>query len=163
MADGAVRQGEVFVEPGAERREAGRRLLALIDGVSFGATGAFWAYRSEEKLWQLVLVTPMIDDRGPLWVYERLLQAFKRWALPAGITPLEIVLRSPREALFRAFPYRSTKSPSGEATGTEDLGASILGGGEMFGSLVIYRMEPFAEGADTSDQFDHDVQALLAA
>ena len=85
-----------------ERHDAGHDLLRLIDRVGFDAIGVGWGYSEEGKSWRFFLFTEMTDTKGPLWIRERLLKAFSKLDLPPGMTPLDIVVASPNEWLYRS-------------------------------------------------------------
>jgi hypothetical protein len=164
MVDETKKLGAVNIDLGSERLQSGAALLALTDRVDFGAVGAAWMFAMEEQRWKFMLFTPMVDSRGPLWIYQRLLQVFSKLDLPEGITPLDIIVGSPREMFYRQFPYRSRLPKDGNSiiNMTKALPASVIGG-IIFGSIVMYRMEEWHEDVDVSEQFDSQVKALLAA
>ncbi|WP_353861255.1 hypothetical protein [Azospirillum formosense] len=89
------------------REKAGRTVLELTDGLGFDTQAAGWIYMDDsaegEREWRLYLITPMIDEKGPVWIYERLLKVFRKVGLPEGITPLDIYIAGPKDGLFLAL------------------------------------------------------------
>jgi hypothetical protein len=85
------------------RRQSGAQLLRMTDEFGFGALGAAWVHDAEASRWWYLLVSPMIDTKGPRWVYDRLIRIFQKLALPEGITPLDIRIASPHEQDWRTI------------------------------------------------------------
>jgi hypothetical protein len=48
----------------------GRRLVQALDTVGFPLPAAFWFYHSERDRWQLMIGSPVVTDKGPLYAYE---------------------------------------------------------------------------------------------
>lgn len=145
------------------RRVSGQRLLEMTDEVGFGALGAAWIYDRMVDRWWFLLVSPMIDSRGPRWVYERLLGVFSKLSLPEGITPLDIRVASPREQFFRTFPIKIVVP--------NELGMDVAMDfhnlpvdGLVIDSMHAYRMQPLDQRAgDRARTFDAKVRELMAA
>jgi hypothetical protein len=57
---------------------AGERLLAELDRESFSVIAAFWRYPTGDSDWQLVIASPLVDEKGALPVYKRLQEALDR-------------------------------------------------------------------------------------
>lgn len=146
-----------------ERRNAGARILAITDDVGLDAVGAAWVWSKESDNWWFLLVTPLIDSKGPRWVYERLLATFNRVGLPEGVTPLEIRLASPRENAFQNFPIRvdfGALPGLGNVNHLQDMTIGDL----HIDFMAIYRMLPEKRHAgDIAKRFAMRVENLLAA
>lgn len=150
-----------------ERRDAGFELLKLTDSVGFDAVGAGWGYTAASGTWRFYLFTEMADTKGPLWVWERLLKAFGKLRLPQGITPLDIVVASPEEWLYRSVVVKldDTQIGVGAVVSTADLIAAGYG----IDRLWLLRCRPeralLKEAARRSSarRFDLKVRQLLAA
>lgn len=141
-----------------QRRVSGAALLKLTDDVGFGALGAGWLLDDNAQTWRYLLVSPMIDSKGPRWVYERLLQVFRKTKLPEGITPLDIVIVSPRQIGFRNFPIRH----SGD-DGVMHL-TDMTVDGLHIGYMALYRMLPMKNDAgERAKTFESRVRELVAA
>jgi hypothetical protein len=142
------------------RQEAGRALLARTDALGFGAVGAAWVHSREADRWWFMLVSPMVDTKGPQWLYERFARVFAKWQLPDGMTPLDIRIVSPDEALYREVPLQ---------VGGADIGRAIELAGATVSDVPIdtaffYRAKPASRGrADPSRRFDMKVRQLMAA
>lgn len=141
------------------RRSSGYELLSMLDGVGFGAIGAAWVLDEDSDRWRYLLISPMIDSKGPHWVYERLLQVFRKLKLPKGITPLDIVVASPREIDMQRLTHI-----------THTNGALMIVSGMMVNDMhvhfmAIYRMLPFAprDAGERVKAFDRKVAQLMAA
>lgn len=55
--------------------DAGARLLGRLDAHEIDVKSAFWLYSSEDRLWRLMLASPMIDIEGPLEYYRKIMEA----------------------------------------------------------------------------------------
>ncbi|MBK1840287.1 hypothetical protein JHL17_23055 [Azospirillum sp. YIM B02556] len=88
-----------------DREAAGRTILKLADEVGFETQAAAWLHLAEPNAWRFYLITSMIDEKGPKWIYERLLKFFAKVGLPKGITPLDIYIGSPSDKLFSQLPF----------------------------------------------------------
>lgn len=98
-----------------ERSAAGDRIIELTDSVGLDTTGAGWAFTKVTGTWRFFLFTTLADTKGPLWLWERLARAFSKLRLPDGITPLDIVVASPNEALYRSIPIKLDSDIAGLA------------------------------------------------
>ena len=155
MADAAITLDDT-------RRESGSVLLKLTDEVGFGALGAAWVYDRDADRWWFLLVTPMVDTKGPLWIYQRFLRIFQKWQLPEGITPLDIRMASPREQFYRSFPVKSM--PAADQMGLKLEINDMKINGLIIDQMVIYRMNSLPPKApDNSKLFDLRVRKFLAA
>lgn len=123
-----------------ERLNAGLSLLALVDRVGFDAIGAGWGYTDESQSWRFYLFTEMTDTKGPLWIWERLLKAFSKLDLPAGMTPLDVMVASPGEWLYRTQMIRAEKDPPAYTFITETAG--LAGSDYGIDRLWLLRANP---------------------
>jgi len=144
------------------RLDNGRHLLEMTDQLDFGAVAAAWVQDSENGHWWYLLVTPMVDNLGPTWIYERLLKVFQKWKLPAGISPLDIRVASPFESgvqnLFSGINARMIEN------GPVPVVDINIGNGLFVRAIVPYRMMTSrAKKSDSSKAFDRKVLGLLAA
>lgn len=144
------------------RRASGAELLKLLDGVAFGAVGAAWVYSRDVDRWHYLLITSMVDTKGPQWIYERLLKVFTRLRLPDGITPLDIVVASSKEQAFVQFPFHKYgDDPSqDEVLRIQNVNFN----GFEVDAIFLYRFRStMASTGDGSRKFDLKVRQLLAA
>lgn len=149
----------------AARRDAGYELLRKTDDLGFDAVGAGWYQAEEEGRWRFFLVTPMIDSKGPRWVYDQLMTALRVIKIPDGIKPLEIHLVSPREERFYDLRKR-LHVPTYPQDGKRDLFHAHGPDIEKLGiyAIVLYRMKDMDNRAgDIARQFAAKVRELEAA
>jgi len=142
------------------RNQSGRALLQLTDNVGFGANGAGWIYNKDRKAWVFLLITGMIDQKGPRWIYDRLLSVFEKLSLPAGISPLDIMIVSPRETKWAALPSGVRVDDGANLAYINNLRVE----GFRYDNIVLYRMNPAPQ--NTSAQaaiFDRRVAELTTA
>ena len=145
------------------RRDAGFHLLQKTDAIGFNAIGAGWYRATGSERWRYFLITPMIDSKGPKWVYERLMDALRVLEFPEGIKPLEIHLVSPRESRFYNLKKR-LQVP--QMSGNKNLFHASDRSVRDFGidAIVIYRLnDDDRRAGDTARAFDTNVRKLLAA
>lgn len=143
-----------------KRRANGAALLQMLDDVEFGALGAAWVYSEEADYWRYLIVTPMVDSKGPEWIHRRLLQMFAKLRLPDGITPLDIIVASPYEhAILDLMSVRSLRPL---AKGQTLKRAMIAGRTTSF--VFSYRVSSNdVQSPDASLSFDLRVRQLSAA
>jgi hypothetical protein len=51
---------------------AGRTLIEALDRRRFGVTSAFWYYDQDADDWILMISSPEIGRRGPIWAYSEI-------------------------------------------------------------------------------------------
>ena len=125
----------------------------------FQASGAAWVWNADSDHWHFLLISHMIDSEGPLWVYQRLMRIFSKFHLPALITPLDILIASPRQVDYRDFPVR-VSGVINEISEIADLSINNLG----IDYMAIYRMLPLPKNAgERTRKFDSRVNELMAA
>lgn len=148
-----------------ERAESGAAVLALTDRVGFDAYAAAWLYDEETETWRFVLSSPMLGERGPEWVYARLLRAFHRLELPASVSPLDIFVIDPSvEVAMFGEPDRLPVGPPLPGMRFE-VGVPLHeAGGFGAGYAYFFRRLPSEErGRDPSRIFDREVRRLPEA
>lgn len=145
-----------------EMRDAGYDILRKTDDIGLNAIGAGWFLPSDDDRWRFFLVTPLIDSRGPAWVYERLIKALRVLHFPKGITPLQVHLVSPREERFYDLSRRLAVPEMGERNLFHCSDGSVNRHG--MAAIVVYRMREMDQrAAETARRFDARVGELLAA
>lgn len=158
------------VEPGVERWTAGEEILELTDSLGFNAQAAGWIYEPENAQWKYYLITTMVDEQGPRWIYSRLLKVFAKVNLPPGITPLDIYIASPKDALYKALMAAGT--PEMMAKGKSDhpekkffrlaVTNIEIAPGVGLARAMFYRAERI-ERKPKPKLFDKRVEQMLAA
>ncbi|WP_149538402.1 hypothetical protein [Siccirubricoccus phaeus] len=156
------------VELDPEREAAGAALLDLTDEIGFHAYAAAWVRNRDTDEWHFVLVSPMVDTRGPRWIFERLLRAFRIRPLPAGISPMQIHVVSPawENAIFGAphgFRFSiEPQRPSHLIATLKDVVVNDVKVGD--GYAAIYRRLPLDKRKrNPAEYFDRGVRNLEAA
>ncbi len=140
------------------RKDSGAKLLTLTDAFGFAALGAAWAYDRDAERWWYLLVSPMIDSKGPAWVYERLAALFGKLHLPEGISPLDIRIASPNETGFDRIVTNLRVERTAHAF------RNIQMGGIDIASIYVYRMGPDdGQSGDRTSRFDARYRELMAA
>ncbi len=157
MAAHAMKQGkDVVFTP--EREKAGADILAVTDFIGFNATGAAWVWTASSDHWHFLLISHMIDSKGPTWVYEHLLHVFKRHTLPENITPLDLMIASPRETTSLTSAFRK-----GNGGGVLTLTDMTVNGLDI-DFVAMYRMQPLPTDAGARTKaFERRVTELMAA
>lgn len=78
--------------------DEGQCLLQKLDRLRFRIEAAFWHYDPETKRWKLVLVSPVVDRRGPISAYRQIQKAMGSGATNLALD--EIFLVSPQSFEF---------------------------------------------------------------
>jgi hypothetical protein len=144
-------------------------VLRLTEALGFDAFAAAWLHDRPSGLWRYLLVTPMLDTKGPAWVHERLLRAFKKCSLPAGITPLDIFVVEPaiEVAMFGAAGTRQpARARADDPVARETQEIRIDDFSITDGFAAFYRRRSRAERDarnDPATRFDRNVRRLEAA
>jgi hypothetical protein len=55
--------------------KAGAKLIERLDANNSEVKSAFWLYFSEEKIWKLIVASPLVDKEGPRKDYKRIVNA----------------------------------------------------------------------------------------
>lgn len=58
--------------------KAGAKLIERLDANNSEVKSAFWLYLSEERIWKLILASPLVDSEGPRGYYKRIDDANKQ-------------------------------------------------------------------------------------
>jgi hypothetical protein len=74
--------------------EEGQQLLGALARTRFFVTAALWFYIPESLEWRLVIITPTVDQGGPIAAYTRL-QRILTSISPSQLTFTDISLMSP--------------------------------------------------------------------
>ena len=96
----------------------GARLLEALGRNRFPVVAALWNYFAESMEWRLVIVSPVVDHRGPLSAYARV-QRVLSGINPSQLTLSDIALISPYSedyANLRAIVSRPGQFSTGPAT-----------------------------------------------
>jgi hypothetical protein len=55
--------------------KAGAKLIERLDLEKSQVKSAFWLYISDEKIWKLIIASPLVDSEGPRKFYKRIVAA----------------------------------------------------------------------------------------
>lgn len=55
--------------------KAGAKLIERLDANNSEVKSAFWLFYSEEKMWKLIVASPLVDTEGPRNYYKRIVEA----------------------------------------------------------------------------------------
>lgn len=55
--------------------KAGAKLVKRLDSEKSQVKSAFWLYTSDEKIWKLIIASPLVDSEGPRNFYKRIVTA----------------------------------------------------------------------------------------
>lgn len=55
--------------------QAGAKLIERLDASNSDIKSAFWLYFSEEKIWKIIIASPLVDSEGPRNYYKRVVEA----------------------------------------------------------------------------------------
>lgn len=55
--------------------KAGAKLIERLDAKKSEVKSAFWLYYNEEKIWKLIVASPLVDAEGPREYYKRIVNA----------------------------------------------------------------------------------------
>lgn len=108
---------------------AGRDLVTRVrDRIQ--VTAAFWLYIEERGRWRLMIVTPMVAQKGTAWTYQQVQIALEDRAerRPYGMNDLElddVTVIDPSNELIRL--WRSVYPEGIRASETRATGISIAG------------------------------------
>jgi hypothetical protein len=150
---------EAVIELDKQREEAGWEILSLSDRLGLGAQAAFWLYSEDASRWQYYLITPLVDEKGPRWIYERLLKVFQKTKLPPGIKPLDIFVFTPAWDVFQGM-FNMEDSEMSDERHTSKI-SNIAIENFYIKYSVIYRLNK--DGKARANYFDMKVRKLLTA
>lgn len=79
----------------------GKRLLEKLDRSRIPVTGALWFYVTSSDEWRLLLVSPVVDQKGPKKVYLKLQSVLATLEPPIKISLKRISVLSPQHELIQ--------------------------------------------------------------
>jgi len=54
--------------------QSGIKLIERLDAVNTNIKSSFWFYVSEEKIWKLIIASPLVDTEGPREYYKKIVE-----------------------------------------------------------------------------------------
>ena len=98
------------IELDVARRGAGAEYLEALRTLGLDPDALLWSFDQVEDRFVLLLVTRMVDFKGPLAVSHLLFKAYNASATPKGIDPFVVRLHSPDQAIVRDLAEFATVS-----------------------------------------------------
>lgn len=83
--------------------EDGERLIGKLEEKNFLIAAAFWNFLDDEKLWRLVIASPLVDRQGPVQTYMDITKALDELGMSVQLTISDISAISPSWSKFRDF------------------------------------------------------------
>jgi hypothetical protein len=119
--------------------EDGEKLIEALDESDFPIVAAFWQHLDEDRLWRLVIVSPLVDAEGPLRTYMHITNALNKLgdSVQFGISDISVI--GPSWWEFRDM-RRSVESAGVGRIGTS--GEPLKSQGVVFEDYYIYRWNP---------------------
>ncbi len=77
----------------------GQKLAEELARAGIEVAAAFWLKAAEESPWYFYVVTPVVDEEGPVRAYRRTHTVIRRIAQPFWIDPFEVKLIGPADPL----------------------------------------------------------------
>lgn len=146
--------------PNPKADELAQRIVEAADLVELRPEGALWLYEAEEKEWRFYLVTSLLEEKGPLWVYRKMLQAFSKVDFPKEVDKLSLRLCSPREPAMAHLAATYKVSESHIVVINSQINDVTIDG------ALIYRLlppRPRKQVLDNVVRFERRVEQLMAA
>jgi hypothetical protein len=140
----------------------GTRILEITDDLGLRAEGAFWLFDGEKKAWRFHLVTSLLDEAGPRFIFARLNLALPKILSEEKRGSLEIYLTSPRSTLAVEIRKRVGKL-DGDWGVTQPAAIDLSSNGVH---ALVYRMlapEPPKSVKWTRQRFRRKTRELMVA
>jgi len=79
----------------------GTRLIQSLDTHNVRHSAVLWAQKMDDPQWELIIATPLVDERGPRSAYTDVQGILKSFDPPLSITLQDITVVSPGEPLIK--------------------------------------------------------------
>lgn len=83
--------------------DVGRRITEALDHSEIKLRGSLWLHDKEEDDWRLILVTPLVDSRGPLATYTMVQRALAKAQLTSELPLSKISVTGPSDPLIKSL------------------------------------------------------------
>jgi hypothetical protein len=83
--------------------DVGRRITEALDQTEIKLRGSLWLFDKEEDDWRLILVTSLVDSRGPMATYAMVQRALAKAQLTSELSLRKISVMSPNDALIKTL------------------------------------------------------------
>ncbi len=113
--------------------ETGRQLIDLLKRQSFNFNHVFWLFREERERWQLVIVSPLVDQKGFMEIYKGLVENIRNASFVTEIRNLTLL--SPNDKYSKGIDETLKKYP----VGSDLHEKGIVLEGVYYDGVYIYR------------------------
>lgn len=117
-------------------KRAGAEVVRCLDEAHVTVKSAFWWYDPEAGEWQLVIVTPLVNQVGPRATYDKIQRALSRRTETVGFPLWRIAVKGTEESPWKDVRSVVRTAPgdiAGFASSNTSTGRSFLG------DLFVYR------------------------
>lgn len=90
-----------------DQYKSGLELLELFDKLQANIIFAAWMLNTVNK-WQFFIITPLLSQKGPLWITEKIISIYKHIGFPGDIKPLDMIISKPEDNFYqwqKVLPY----------------------------------------------------------
>lgn len=106
-------------------------------------TGALWLYQPDADEWRLIIVSPLVDEKGPRAAYKRLQDVMSKSRTAPPVRLADVSLLKDADPLFHLLA-------TAVQTGVKDIGEirfrnSVINGVHIEDAL-LYRIAPSQVG-----------------
>jgi hypothetical protein len=127
--------------------EEGRQLVQALDAEGFAVTAALWYYIADEEIWQLIIASPIVADRGPRAGYAAILRVLDTRG--SALDHLRIKAESSDDAMIISLRL-SAGTPGAPFLGGTFYHRSVVGGTYIL-KAYVYRAERIVEESGTKE------------
>lgn len=116
------------------------KVVSALSRARIPVTAVNWNWEDEKEQWQLIIVTPWVDTRGPRETYARIFGALSLAGVPASVRVREIFVKSPRDPVAKKLIEELKRTTEGSVHITRDVSkqdASKNGAAKSKYSLVF--------------------------
>src|SRR4051794_26686480 len=103
------------------RAIGGGALVTSLGEAGVDLVAAFWVLNADMGMWRFVLVSPMVETRGPRYLLRQTAQSLQKLNGSVPFSPFDVDFESPHSAsimmLLKAFSWHNPKNI--EVTGIE--------------------------------------------
>jgi hypothetical protein len=111
----------------------GQRLAEKLAQNGFEVTAAGWIRTTEDGQWFLYLVSPVVDEKGPLGAYRRVNALLRQMPQPFSVHSLDVKLIGPTEPIAEGIQDMHRRYP---AKSPIHLGETQLNGVSIDGAYI---------------------------
>ncbi len=83
--------------------EEGKRLIDALNAAGLSVDSSLWIYSSERETWQLMLTSPLCDQKGTLHTYKEIMTVFRQVEPELKMDWTGLVAVSPNPELIKAL------------------------------------------------------------